>query len=95
MVGFISFTDAGLIGSVLMLVAHGFISPFLFFRLNYIYEVFHSRRIFILKGVILFIPIFCFFWFIGVILNIGFPPFISFFSEIIISMGLRFLGLLD
>lgn len=94
-VGFISFTDVGLIGSVLILVAHGFISPFLFFGLNYIYEVFHSRRIFILKGVILFIPIFCFFWFIGVILNIGFPPFISFFSEVIISIGLRFLGLFD
>lgn len=94
-VGFISFREMGLIGALLILVAHGFISPFLFLGLNYIYEVFNSRRVFLLKGIIVFVPIFCLFWFFGVILNIGFPSFISFFSEILITIGLRFLRIVD
>lgn len=94
-IGLISFSDIGLIGAILMLVAHGFISPFLFFGLNYIYEIFHSRSVFVLKGVGLFIPIFGLFWFLGVVFNTGFPPFMSFFSEVIISIGFGFLGALD
>lgn len=95
MVGFISFREIGLMGALLILVAHGFISPFLFLGLNYIYGVFNSRRVFLLKGIIVFVPIFCLFWFFGVILNTGFPSFISFFSEILITIGLRFLRIVD
>lgn len=94
-VGFISFTDIGLFGALLILVAHGFISSFLFLGLNCIYELFHSRRIFVIKGLIVLMPLFCLVWFIGIVLNISFPPFMSFFSEIIIVRGLSFLRGLD
>nr|YP_009560921.1 NADH dehydrogenase subunit 4 [Trouessartia rubecula]QAB47273.1 NADH dehydrogenase subunit 4 [Trouessartia rubecula] len=86
-VGILSFTDSGKYGFLLMLVAHGFVSSFLFFGLNYIYEVFHSRSIFVLKGLIVLSSFFVFFWFLGVILNLGFPPFMSFFSEVFIVSG--------
>nr|YP_009051474.1 NADH dehydrogenase subunit 4 [Psoroptes ovis]AIH15207.1 NADH dehydrogenase subunit 4 [Psoroptes ovis] len=95
MVGMLSFSDVGLYGALLMLVAHGFISPFMFFGLNFIYENFHSRSVFTLKGMILILPLFCFLWFLGIILNTGFPPFMSFFSEVMISMSMSMISCLD
>ena len=95
MVGFLSFSDTGLYGAILILVSHGFISPFLFYGLNYIYEIFHSRRIFSLKGLLMVGSVFCLFWFIGRILNMGFPPFMSFFSEVIIVRGFMRVGLIE
>lgn len=94
-IGLLSFCELGLLGSLLIFISHGFISPFLFYGLTYIYDRFHSRRIFVLKGVLLIAPIFVFFWCLGIILNIGFPPFISFFSEVSILRGFRVLGGMD
>ena len=37
----------------------------------------------------------CIIWFIACSLNIGFPPFISFFSEIIIIGSLKFCGIIE
>lgn len=95
LIGLISQSIVGIYGCLLILISHGFISPFLFYRFNYIYETLHSRRIFILKGALLLIPAFCLFWFLGLALNIGLPPFISFFSEVSIAGSISFTKLLD
>ena len=57
--GFLSFTSWGVYGSVMIIVAHGFISPIMFYLITYIYDFKHSRRIMVLKGVLLVSPLFC------------------------------------
>ena len=92
--GILSFSSWGIYGGLLIMVAHGFISPLMFYLITYLYNNKHSRRIMLLKGVLVARPIFCFFWFFCCSLNLRVPPFISFYSEVIIfgSLGsLRFL----
>jgi NADH-ubiquinone oxidoreductase chain 4 len=57
--GIFSFTLWGVYGSVLIMVAHGFISPIIFYLITFLYDFKHSRRIMVLKGVLLVSPLFC------------------------------------
>lgn len=59
--GLFSFSWLGVQCSFLMMVSHGLISPLLFFLIAYLYEFKHSRRIMILKGLLLVNPLFCLF----------------------------------
>lgn len=93
--GILRFSYWGNFGSILIMVSHGFISPLLFFLITCIYSHFHSRRLMFLKGVLLLSPLFCLFWFLCCSFNLGLPPFISFFSEVVIIGSLRFLSYLD
>nr|YP_010510816.1 NADH dehydrogenase subunit 4 [Chortoglyphus arcuatus]UBQ34115.1 NADH dehydrogenase subunit 4 [Chortoglyphus arcuatus] len=95
MLGILSFSDFGYYGSLLMMLSHGFVSPCLFYLMTYFYSVLHSRSIMILKGALVFFPLFCLFWFLGCTLNLGLPPFMSFFSEVIVFSSLGFLSMLD
>lgn len=85
----------GLGGSILIMVAHGFVSSFLFYGITECYILKHSRRVIVLKGIISFSPIFCLFWFLGCFLNLRVPPFIGFFSEILVIRRISFLSFLD
>lgn len=87
--GFLSFSSWGVYGGLLMMIAHGFISPIIFYLITYLYENHHSRSIIVLKGVLVCNPLFCLFWFICCSLNLRVPPFMSFYSEVIIfgSLG--------
>lgn len=57
-IGLLSFSIQGFYGSLLIIISHGFISPMIFFFITYIYMLNHSRRVFILKGIIMRIPLF-------------------------------------
>lgn len=87
--GLISNTTWGFYGAVLIILAHGFISPLIFFLITYIYSINGSRRVIVLKGIFIRAPVFCLFWFFCCSLNLSLPPFMSFFSEVIIlgSLG--------
>lgn len=87
--GLFCFSFFGLRGGVYMLLAHGFCSSCLFYLLYVLYERFHSRSLFIIKGIGILVPVLSFFWFIFCIFNIGVPPSFSFFSEVFILVGLR------
>lgn len=91
----ISFRSTGHLGCLLIILAHGFVSPALFYLINLLYRNTYTRSLFSLKGNINLSPSFTLFWFIGVALNFGFPPFISFYREIIITMSLSFLNLFN
>nr|YP_009306848.1 NADH dehydrogenase subunit 4 [Histiostoma blomquisti]AOR08480.1 NADH dehydrogenase subunit 4 [Histiostoma blomquisti] len=87
--GVLSLTLYGWLGGILMMVCHGFISPLMFFLMGKAYSVLGSRSILLLKGFLFISSSFCIFWFVSCALNLGLPPFMSFFSEIYIigSMG--------
>lgn len=93
--GILSFSIWGVYGALLIIIAHGFISPMIFYLITYLYENHHSRRIIVLKGVLICNPLFCLLWFLCCSLNLRAPPFISFYSEVIIFGSLGSLGLLE
>lgn len=74
----------GYSGGLMMLIAHGYCSSCLFYILFVFYERFHSRRLLVLKGFGGVLPMLGGVWFLFVVLNMGVPPFFSFFSEILI-----------
>jgi len=77
--GLYSLSQSGLNGGFIILLAHGFCSSCLFYILYVFYERFHTRRLFIVKGLGYLITGALFFWFIFSILNMGVPPSFSFF----------------
>ena len=78
----------GLLGGYWIILSHGLCSSCLFFILNFYYIGLRTRRLFLLRGGLFFIPVFSFFWFFFCVRNIGFPPRFNFFSELFILMGL-------
>jgi len=85
----------GIIGSVLMLLNHGFSSSFSFFLIGFLYERFGTKNI-ENKGIIFYyMPYFSFFTFLNLLSNIAFPLTGIFISEIqILASFTEFLGLL-
>jgi len=72
---------------VFMMIGHGFCSSCLFYILFVFYDRFYSRRMLILKGINFYVPLLGGVWFLFLVLNIGVPPSLSFFSEIMIICG--------
>ena len=75
-----------------MLLAHGFCSSCLFYLLYVMYERFYSRRALLLKGLIILLPVLGYVWFLYCVINMGVPPFFSFFSEVYLLIGLCGVG---
>ena len=71
-------TLKGLLGGLLMMVAHGLTSAGVFFCLGALYDRFLTRNILYFKGLVFVMPIFCTLMFIFTLTNIGFPGCINF-----------------
>lgn len=82
--GIISNTSIGLYGSLAIIIAHGLVSSALFCLANITYEVTHTRRIALTKGILLTIPILSLWWFIFSCANIAAPPTINLLREILL-----------
>nr|YP_009228540.1 NADH dehydrogenase subunit 4 [Phyllocoptes taishanensis]ALK03803.1 NADH dehydrogenase subunit 4 [Phyllocoptes taishanensis] len=78
----LTFQTVAVAGSVLMMVGHGLISYILFFIVSYIYEFSHSRSLDFNKSLESTIKSISFLVFLFMFLNLGLPPFLSFFSEL-------------
>jgi len=91
--GIFSFSFFGWFGGWLMLFGHGLCSSCLFYLLYVFYERFFSRRMFILKGSLYYLPVLGLWWFLFCILNMGVPPSLAFFSEVFILIGVGAYGL--
>lgn len=85
--GLIRGTAVGLGGRVFMMIGHGFCSSCLFYILFVFYDRFYSRRMLILKGINFYVPLLGGVWFLFLVLNMGVPPSLSFFSEVMILCG--------
>ena len=83
-----SFNLKGLVGAVLMMVAHGFTSAGIFFCLGCLYERFSIREVFHLRSLVTTMPIFTTIFFILILSNIGFPGTINFISEFLCLTGI-------
>lgn len=71
-------------GGLIIIIAHGLCSSALFILANLTYEVTHTRRIFLTKGIMTALPIITMWWFIFSAWNIAAPPSINLLREIIL-----------
>lgn len=83
-IGLITIDSWGIIGSYILILGHGFCSSGLFYICNLFYIRSNSRRFYINKGIINYIPRSCLFYFLLCSFNMRCPPRLNFFSELII-----------
>nr|YP_009654753.1 NADH dehydrogenase subunit 4 [Caystrus obscurus]QCI09308.1 NADH dehydrogenase subunit 4 [Caystrus obscurus] len=80
--GIMSCNYYGFMGSLIMMIGHGFCSSALFCLANIIYERSFSRSLFINKGCLLSMPSLSLFWFLFCANNMSSPPSLNLLGEI-------------
>nr|AXI98644.1 NADH dehydrogenase subunit 4 [Pseudoniphargus morenoi] len=85
--GLLVFSDWGLKGCVMMMVAHGVCSSGLFCLANMVYERTASRSMLLSKGLLNLMPALSLFWFLLIMMNMAAPPSINLLSEIILIVS--------
>nr|YP_009531286.1 NADH dehydrogenase subunit 4 [Idiocerus laurifoliae]AXY64098.1 NADH dehydrogenase subunit 4 [Idiocerus laurifoliae] len=88
LMGLMSMSYLGLLGSYLMMIGHGLCSSGMFCMANLVYERLSSRSFFINKGLISFMPSLSMIWFLLCCFNMSCPPSINFLSEVIIMVSM-------
>lgn len=88
LLGLFSFNLEGLIGSLILMIAHGFVSGGLFFCVGILYDRYHTRLNKPYGGLNYFMPIFSFFFLVFTLANISFPGSINFIGEFLVLLGL-------
>nr|YP_009115237.1 NADH dehydrogenase subunit 4 [Wadicosa fidelis]AIZ97183.1 NADH dehydrogenase subunit 4 [Wadicosa fidelis] len=78
----------GLMGAVMMMIAHGLSSSALFLLTNDLYSKYHTRNISSFKGLINLSPNITFWWFMFMAISISAPPSINTISEIMIMSSI-------
>nr|ARB50138.1 NADH dehydrogenase subunit 4 [Eteoneus sigillatus] len=86
--GIYSMTWFGVMGSFILMLAHGLCSSGLFCLVNIIYERSGSRSILLNKGYLIFMPSMCLFWFLLCSNNMGSPLSLNLFGEIMLIISL-------
>nr|YP_010852725.1 NADH dehydrogenase subunit 4 [Provespa barthelemyi]WGL39465.1 NADH dehydrogenase subunit 4 [Provespa barthelemyi] len=86
--GMMTMTKVGLMGGLMMMLAHGLCSSGLFYIVNINYECFGSRLIYLNKGSMNIYPTLSLFWFLLCSSNLSAPVSLNLVSEIFLLMGL-------
>nr|AER54453.1 NADH dehydrogenase subunit 4 [Cassiopea andromeda] len=81
-------TYEGLIASIILMIAHGFVSSGLFIVVTNLYDRFHTRTIKYYKGIVYTMPIFTTAFFLLILGNIAFPIFINFIGEFMSTLSI-------
>lgn len=90
LLGLFSINYIGLIGAIIIIIAHGLSSSALFLLTNDLYIKYHTRNISSFKGLISISPNITFWWFIFIAVNVSAPPTINTISEILIISRIIF-----
>nr|QJD22451.1 NADH dehydrogenase subunit 4 [Haustorioides koreanus] len=86
--GLFLFSEWGVKGAVMLMVAHGLCSSGLFSLANMAYERSNSRSMLINKGLLNLSPSLTFWWFLLLAANMAAPPSINLSGEIFLLVGL-------
>nr|AXI98618.1 NADH dehydrogenase subunit 4 [Pseudoniphargus mateusorum] len=87
-VGLLVFSEWGLKGCVVMMLAHGVCSSGLFCLANIMYERTSSRSMLLSKGALNLMPTLSMFWFLLIMANMAAPPSINLLSELVLIVSL-------
>jgi len=88
LLGLFSQSIEGLMGSMYIMLSHGFISSALFTTIGMLYDRHHSRILYYYRGLTNVMPLFAVFFFILNLANFSFPGTSSFIGEFIILLPL-------
>nr|ALO76576.1 NADH deshydrogenase subunit 4 [Melyridae sp. 'Dasytidae' GENSP01] len=88
MAGILTFNYWGLCGALVMMIAHGLCSSGLFCLSNITYERFHTRSIYLNKGLMNLIPSLSLWWFLLCSSNMAAPPSLNLMGEIMLINSL-------
>ncbi|YP_001096013.1 NADH dehydrogenase subunit 4 (mitochondrion) [Galendromus occidentalis] len=86
--GMFSFSEMGLWGSVGLMYAHGLCSSGMFFFSNILYDRLYTRNLIFFKGLFYIYPFLVYLWILFNLINMGFPPFMNFFFELILVFSI-------
>nr|ALO70484.1 NADH deshydrogenase subunit 4 [Ctenisodes sp. 1 EF-2015] len=86
--GILTMNYWGVIGSIIMMVAHGLCSSGLFCMVNISYERLLSRSLFLNKGMINIMPLMSLWWFLFNSSNMAAPPSLNLSGEILLMNSL-------
>nr|AOY39690.1 NADH dehydrogenase subunit 4 [Scolytinae sp. BMNH 1040146] len=86
--GMLTMSYIGMVGSLVLMLAHGLSSSGLFCIANLSYERSHSRSIYLNKGMINLIPSLSLWWFLFCSSNMSAPPSMNLLGEIILIFSL-------
>nr|ARH53761.1 NADH dehydrogenase subunit 4 [Carpelimus fuliginosus] len=86
--GILTMNYWGLVGSLIMMLAHGLCSSGMFCLANISYERINSRSLFLNKGLINLMPSMSLFWFLLSSSNMAAPPSLNLLSEIMLINSL-------
>nr|YP_010924957.1 NADH dehydrogenase subunit 4 [Chanohirata theae]WKB17935.1 NADH dehydrogenase subunit 4 [Chanohirata theae] len=86
--GLMTMTSWGLLGSYLLMLSHGFCSSGLFYMVNIYYCRSLSRSFYVNKGILLYMPSSSLFWFLLCCFNMSCPPSLNFFSEVFVLISM-------
>lgn len=88
-VGLFTNTVNGYIGSILMVIGHGFVAAGLFFCIGALYARYHTRLITYYSNLVQKMPLFTILFCILTFMNIGFPGTVGFASEFLVMSSLE------
>ena len=92
LLGILTGSSWGILGGCAIIIAHGLCSSGLFSLANINYESSRTRRIYLVKGMLLFSPILSLWWFLFCIGNMAAPPTLNLLSEIFVYFSAFFLS---
>lgn len=87
LVGLFTSSINGVIGGLLIMIGHSFISGALFLLIGILYARYHTRNIFYLNGLAMMMPIFSIFFGLFTFASMGCPGFATFFGELFTLIG--------
>uniref|UniRef100_UPI0030DF9EDA NADH dehydrogenase subunit 4 n=1 Tax=Ernothrips longitudinalis TaxID=3045428 RepID=UPI0030DF9EDA len=85
--GILIFSVSSVVGSLMLMVAHGLCSSGMFFLANVLYERSGTRSIFLNKGLMSMFPSLSIWWFVFCSFNMACPPSLNLISEIFLFNG--------
>jgi len=85
--GFFIFTADGMLGGIVQMISHGFVSAALFLCVGVLYDRIHSRQIADYGGVANTMPVFAAFFVLFAMANSGLPGTSGFVGEFLVILG--------
>jgi NADH-ubiquinone oxidoreductase chain 4 len=85
--GIFSNTFQGIEGSILLIIAHGLVSPALFICVGVLYDRYHTRVFKYYRGITQYMPVFVLFFFVFTLANMATPLTINFIGEFLSFTG--------
>lgn len=89
-IGIFSNNIYGIEGSIFTMLSHGLISSMLFFCIGVLYDRYGERNLLYYTNIAQIMPYFSFFFFFGIIANLGMPGTSSFVGEFLLLLSLSF-----